>query len=109
VSPRLPCPIFTCALAWLAPPTRSRVALNAEVLILRHEVAMLRRANPRPRLDRTDRALLAALIHLLPAGLRRRRLVTPDTLLRWHKRLTARKRTYPHRADVPGSIPRPGP
>jgi hypothetical protein len=97
----LPYLIFTCVLAWLALLTRSRTALNAEILILRHEVAVLRRANPRARLAWTDRVLLAALSGLLPAGLRRHRLVTPDTLLRWHGRLIARKWTYPNRARRP--------
>jgi putative transposase len=96
MSPRLPYLIFTRVLAWLTLLTRSRAALNAEILILRHEVAVLRRANPIPRLDWTDRALLAALSRLLPTGLRRHRLVTPETLLRWHRRLAARKWTHPN-------------
>ena len=58
---------------------------------------MLRRANPRPRLDWAHRAVLAALIKLLPTRLRSHRLITPDTALRWHRRLIARKWTYPHR------------
>jgi hypothetical protein len=101
----LPYLIFTRVLAWLVLLTRSRAALNAEILVLRHEVAVLRRANPKPRLEWTDRALLAALCRLLPTGLSRRRLVAPDTLLRWHKRLAARKWTYPNSGGRPPLAP----
>jgi hypothetical protein len=97
----LPYLIVTRVLAWLVLLTGSKAALNVEILVLRHEVAVLGRANPRPRLDWTDRALLAALSRLLPAGVRRHRLVTPDTLLRWHKRLVARRWTYPKSGGRP--------
>jgi putative transposase len=86
---------------WLILLGRSSASKNAELLVLRHEVTVLRRTNPRPRLDRADRAVLAALIRLLPTGLRIYRLVTPGTVLRWHHRLAARKWTYPRRTGRP--------
>jgi putative transposase len=62
---------------------------------------VVRRANPQPRLDWADRAVLAALIRLLPRTLRQYRLVTPGTTLRWHRYLISRKGTYPPRTDRP--------
>ena len=86
-------------LLWLL--ARSPASKDVELLVLRHEVAVLRRANPRPRLDWADRALFAALVWTLPMMLRRHRLVTPGTILRWHRRLIAKKWTYPNRLGPP--------
>ena len=83
--------IFVNIVSWLALPARSQTSKNAEILVLRQEVAVLRRANPKPRLAWTDRAMLAALSKLLPKTLHDQRLVTPGTLLRWHRRLVANK------------------
>jgi putative transposase len=84
-------------LSWLVLLARSDATKDAEILVLRHEVAVLRRNNQRPTLTWADRAFLSAFARLLPTQLRRLRLVSPRTLLRWHAQLVARRWTYPRR------------
>ena len=88
---------------WLVLLGRGQASKDAEIMVLRHEVTVLRRQVARPKPDWTDRAVLAALARLLPTVLRANRLVTPGTLLAWHRRLITRKRTYPSRSGRPGT------
>jgi len=93
--------IFVRLAGWMVLFARSTASKDAELLVLRQEVAVLRRQNPKPKLDWADRAVIAALTRPLPKPLRMSRLVTPQTLLRWHQRLIRRRWTYPHRGGRP--------
>src|SRR5665213_3431043 len=104
VPPRLMYLLFCRMASWLVLLGRGSAAKEVELLVLRHEVAVLRRANPRPRLDWADRALFAALIGGMPKELRTHRLVTASTVLGWHRRLAAAKWRQPR---PPGRPPIP--
>nr|WSX75650.1 integrase [Streptomyces sp. NBC_00899] len=87
--------ISTRIFAWLVLLSRSSAAKDAEILISRQEVTVLRRQITAPRPSWPDRALLAALARLLPRVLRRHRIISPRTLLAWHQRLIKKKWTQP--------------
>jgi putative transposase len=72
--------VFIRVVGWLALLARSPASKDVEILVLRHEVDVLRRGNPKPRIDWADRAILSALTRLLPRALREHRLVTLATL-----------------------------
>jgi putative transposase len=76
---------------------RGDAAKDLEILVLRHQLTVLRRQTPRPRLEPADRAMLAAISRLLPRARWSCFIVTPQTLLRWHRRMIADAWTYPHR------------
>jgi putative transposase len=93
--------ISVTVFSWLRLFARGGATKDIEILILRHEVLVLRRQISKPRPRWPDRAILAALTRLLPHQLRVHRIVTPSTLLAWHRRLVAKKWTYPHQSGRP--------
>jgi putative transposase len=76
---------------------RGDAAKDLEILVLRHQLTVLRRQVPRPRLEPAERVLLAAVSRVLPRTRWSCLVVTPGTLLRWHRRLIAGAWTCPHR------------
>src|ERR1019366_8315438 len=86
--------LITRLAAWLRLSRRQEMWKTAEILILRHQLAVLQRRQPRrPKLTWADRALLAALLGVIPKARRHRLrlLVTPDTILRWHRDIVRRR------------------
>jgi putative transposase len=79
---------------WVVLLTRSDTSKDVEILVLRHEIAVLRRQVTRPKPDWADRAVITALARLLPKHLRLHRIATPATLLAWHRRMMRNKWTY---------------
>jgi putative transposase len=93
--------MFSRLMQWAVLVARDSAAKDIELLVLRHEVAVLRRQVSRPRVDWADRAVLAGLTRLLPSRLRGGSFVRPGTLLRWHRDLVRRRWTYPSRCGRP--------
>ena len=100
--------MFSKLLGWIVLRTRSDTTKDIEILVLRHQLAVLQRRTPRPRMSWTDRALIAALTRLLPRPRRLGLLVTPATILRWHRQLVARRWTTqpvrPGRPAIPAGL-----
>jgi len=100
--------VFAKLLSWMVLHARSDTANEIEILVLRHQLAVLQRRTPRPRISWTDRAIIAALARLLPARRRCGFLITPATILRWHQQLVRRRwttpRTPPGRPAIPVGV-----
>jgi putative transposase len=90
-----------CLLQLVLLRRRSEGCKELEIVVLRHELSVLRRQAARPQLRQSERLLLAAASRLLPRSRWESFLVTPTTLLRWHRRLVARRWTYTSRIGRP--------
>jgi putative transposase len=86
---------------WVALLARGETSKDVEILVLWQEIAVLRRQVTRPEPDWADRAVIGALARLLPKHLRLHRIVTPATLLAWHRRMVKKKWTYPNATGRP--------
>ncbi len=95
--PRLAYLTLCRSIQLLALLARADAAKDLEILVLRHQLVVLRRQTPRPKLEPADRALLAAISRALPRSRWSCFFVKPETLLRWHRRLVAGAWTHPHR------------
>jgi putative transposase len=93
--------LFCQVVSWLALLARRSAAKDAELLVLRHEVGVLRRQVSRPKVNWADRAVLAGLARLLPRPAWRGLFIHPATVLRWHRDLVRRRWSYPHRRGRP--------
>src|SRR3982074_1080385 len=95
-------------MGWMVLLARTDRAKDVEILVLRHQLAVLNRRTPRPRMDWADRALIAAFVRRLPRHRRSGLLVPPATILRWHRRLAARHWTtsygQPGRPPIPAGL-----
>ena len=100
--------MLSTLLSWIVLHARSDTTKEIEILVLRHQLAVLRRHTPRPRMSWTDRALIAVLTRLLPTPRRLGLLITPATILRWHRQLAARRWTTtpnrPGRPAIPAGV-----
>jgi putative transposase len=108
VALRLIYQMFSKLLGWLVLRTRPDSAKEIEILVLRHQLAVLRRRTRRPRLSWADRALITTLTRLLPTPRRLGLLVTPATILHWHRELVTRRWTTtpspPGRPAIPAGL-----
>ena len=95
--------ILLRVLGWITLLARSEASKDAEILVLRHQVLVLRRQVRAPKPSWADRAIISALVRRIPRTRRLCLLVTPRTLLRWHAHLVRRRWTYPRRG--PGRPP----